>query len=435
MFPKVLVAADFSRHADRTFECIGEIPRMEYILLVHVMDVGETAAASHGSSSPKEVAQALLDGKKDYLEKIIGVPVRTFLIEGVDGDVAGPISRIAKEENVSLIIMGDHKKGFLHSLFSSSVTEDVIRRSRIDLLAMYFWGIEDPHSGLNEKFCRNIFSHVLCAVDFSKPSENTIRYLDSMKFVRRVTLLHVVDPKSRDSGTEKDSAVNLLEDAGESFSSHKSMVTTRIATGDAVQEILRVAEEDDVSLIMLARFGRSDYMKNIPLGHVAAGVYLKTGRPVFITSPHISLNVTAREITHGEYPLAETVWLDYHQQKADPAADRVFGAFVEGTLAALARCKRHPDGLEVDAVFVPGEFRGMGYARKAVQALVTACGNEPLFMHSTLDLIEFYGGFGFRKIAEAELPRTIRDRFVFAEGDMKSIQVQPMRRDPEQVTS
>jgi len=400
---------------------------MESILLVHVMDAGVMGGGSRGSGpSPKEVAQSLLDGKKDYLEKTTGVPVRIFL---VDGDIASPISRIAKDENVSLIIMGDHKKGILPNLFSSSVTEEVIRRAKIDLLTMYFRGIEDPNSGLDEKFCRNAFSHVLCPVDFSKPSENTIRYLDSMKFVRRVTLFHVIDPKKKDSGGENDPAEHLLREAGEGFSSHGCRVIPCIVTGDPVNEILRIAKEDDVSLIMLARFGRSDYMKNIPLGHVVAGVYERAGRPVFITSPHISLNVTAWEIARGEYPLAEVVRQGYHQQKADPDADRIFSAFVEGTLAALARCKWHPGGLEVDAVFVPDEFRGMGYARKAVQALVTACGTEPLFMHSTLDLIEFYGGFGFRKIAETELPRIIRDRFVFAEGDMKSVHIQPMRRD------
>ena len=31
MFKRVLVATDFSRHADRVLECIGEIPGMEEI--------------------------------------------------------------------------------------------------------------------------------------------------------------------------------------------------------------------------------------------------------------------------------------------------------------------------------------------------------------------------------------------------------------------
>ncbi len=66
--------------------------------------------------------------------------------------------------------------------------------------------------------------------------------------------------------------------------------------------------------------------------------------------------------------------------------------------------------------------------------LVEACGNEPLYMHSTLDLIGFYGTFGFIAIKEHELPATIRDRFSFADGDLEGANVQPMFRPAKAVT-
>ena len=106
-------------------------------------------------------------------------------------------------------------------------------------------------------------------------------------------------------------------------------------------------------------------------------------RPLFIVNPPISLNVLVKELEKREFPLAEEVWLGYHQQKADPSLDRVFGVFAENTLVAAARCRRHPDGLEVDAVYTPELYRGKGYARMVVQALVDTCGNEPLYMHAT----------------------------------------------------
>ena len=199
-------------------------------------------------------------------------------------------------------------------------------------------------------------------------------------------------------------------------------------SGNPVNEICRVADEQDVSLIMMARYGKSDYAKNIPLGHVAAGVAAKAQRPLFILSPHISLTISVRELMKGEFALAEEVWLTYHQQKADPGTDRVFGVFVEGALAAVARCRRHPDGLEVDGVYVPDDYRDRGYARKAVQALVDACGSEPLYMHSTLPLVRFYSSFGFGQISEDELPRSIKERFNFAEGDLEGANVVPMGR-------
>ena len=138
----------------------------------------------------------------------------------------------------------------------------------------------------------------------------------------------------------------------------------------------------------------------------------------------------ARELTPREIPLAEMVWEGYRQQKADRKADRIFGAFLDGTLASVARCKRHPDGLEVDGVYTADEFRGRGLARSVVGALVAGCGNGTLYMHSTLALVPFYATFGFIPISEDELPQTIRERLVFCLGEMEACNARPMRRSP-----
>ena len=88
--------------------------------------------------------------------------------------------------------------------------------------------------------------------------------------------------------------------------------------------------------------------------------------------------MAARELEKNEFPLAEKVWLRYHQQTADPSTDRIFGVFVEGMLVAVARCRRHPDGLEVDGVFTLDDFRGRGYARDVMDPLVASCGKEEI---------------------------------------------------------
>lgn len=138
----------------------------------------------------------------------------------------------------------------------------------------------------------------------------------------------------------------------------------------------------------------------------------------------------ARELLSAEFPLANEIWMDYHQTKGDPVTDRIFAAFSGGRAVSVARCRRHPDGLEVDAVFTPVEHRGRGYANLAVGALVEACGHDTLYMHSVLNLTGFYQKFGFREIPEAELPPTIRERFAFAGGELEGANVCPMKRDP-----
>jgi nucleotide-binding universal stress UspA family protein/GNAT superfamily N-acetyltransferase len=418
MFRRVLLATDFSQYADRLLECIGEIPGMEEILLVHVL------------SKPEEQAQQMLEEKGHYLEQTTGVPVRTMLVKGTDGDTAGAIIKTAVHENSALIVMGAQGKSFFGKLLLGSVSREVIKRAGIDVLVMHFLGHDGDGGGPLEKFCRNIFSHVLCPVDFSRPSEKTLEYLKSLGFIKKVTLLHVMN----ESGSAKiltfqvHDAEQQLMGIKADIESQGITVTSLIRSGNPVNEICQVADEQDVSLIMIARYGKSDYASNIPLGHVVGGVAEKAQRPLFILSPHISLNIITRELGKNEFFQAEQVWLHYHQQKADPNTDRIFGVFVEGVLAAVARCRRHPDGLELDGVYVLDDYRDRGYARKAVQALVDACGKEPLYMHSTLALIAFYHTFGFETIPEFALPQSIKKRFDFAGGNMKGSNVSPMRR-------
>jgi nucleotide-binding universal stress UspA family protein/GNAT superfamily N-acetyltransferase len=440
MFKRVLVATDFSAHADTMLECIGQIPGMEEILLVHVIDGGSSDNGNgfFGASypSPREVAVASLEEKRQFLERMTGTTVTGRIIEAAYGDIAGAIISRAHTENIPLIVMGGRGKGLLAGYILGSVSEGVIQRSDTDVLIMHFRGAKGSDTDGLKKFCRNVFSHVLCPVDFSRPSEKTLDYAKRLGFIRHMTLLHVVNGK--DSGPDRSAGIE--ESKKKLATIETDLVQSGISAASVIRqgiparEIARIAEELDVSLIMIARLGQSDYIKNIPIGSVTAGVATHAERPLFIVNPHISLNVLVKELADQEFPLAEEVWLSYHQQKADPSRDRVFGVFIEGTLVAAARCRRHPDGLEVDAVYTPDHYRGRGYARKVVRNLVDACGNEPLYMHSTLDLIGFYGTFGFFAIKEHELPAGIRERFSFADGDLEGANVQPMYRPGQAAT-
>jgi N-acetylglutamate synthase-like GNAT family acetyltransferase len=142
------------------------------------------------------------------------------------------------------------------------------------------------------------------------------------------------------------------------------------------------------------------------------------------------MTVDVRELKPEEFSLAEKLWEQYRDQKADPAHERIFGVFGDGSLAATARCTRHPDGMEMDCVFASEKYRGKGYARIAVEALLRACGTERIYIHSTLVLIPFYKRMGFVPIPEDQLPKTIRERFIFCFGEMAGCNVCPMTREP-----
>ena len=142
--------------------------------------------------------------------------------------------------------------------------------------------------------------------------------------------------------------------------------------------------------------------------------------------------VEVRELTPAELVRAEReLWTHYHQQTADRVNDRLFATFAGTKLIGVARCSRHPDGLEVDAVYVLDEYRRRGFARSVMTLLIEECGRqETLYMHSKTELVDFYGSLGFYPMVENELPKTIRDRFGFVMGNLKGIDVCPMKREP-----
>jgi two-component sensor histidine kinase len=136
-----------------------------------------------------------------------------------------------------------------------------------------------------------------------------------------------------------------------------------------------------------------------------------------------------RELMADEFGLADEVWREYHDTSGDPATDRIFAVFLDGTPVSVARCRRHTDGMEVDGVFTPVQYRKKGYSHLAVSALVEACHNDDLYMHAIRNLVPFYQSSGFVIIAERDLPPTIRERYVWAAGNLEGADVQPMKRN------
>lgn len=205
----------------------------------------------------------------------------------------------------------------------------------------------------------------------------------------------------------------------------------------------QVAEVSGISLLETGTAGKgARFVIHVPQGSYRfegasedAPQLPVTPSPERFISRHRT-GAAVRELLSREFPLADTLWIDYHNTTGDPKTDRIFAAFHEGQVVSLARCRRHPDGLEVDGVFTPANQRGHGYANAAVWGLVEACGQDTvLYMHSVIGLEKFYGSFGFVSIDEKELPPTIRDRFAWAGGEMEGANVNPMRRDAGPVSS
>jgi nucleotide-binding universal stress UspA family protein/GNAT superfamily N-acetyltransferase len=429
MFPRVLLPTDFSPHAERTVQCIGDIPGIEDLLLLHVLEPGPDGTTPYGQHTIEtRIRKALgqLETLKSDIERP-DLPVRVLVHERVHDDVAETILSVAAHEKADLIALGGRGRT-LRNLVLGSVSAAVLREAKTGILVVHDRAL-DAGEDL-EKYCRSAFSKILCPVDFSKPSYDDVASLREIPSAGEVILLHVLegDIHGWDFPVARMNAVRRFREMKRGLEKEGYVVSTLLASGNPAAEVLRVAGDEDVSLILLSRFGKKDYVQAVGIGNTAAVIAGKAGCPVLVRYPHLHYEVVTRELAPAEFSIAEEVWPSYHKQKTDPSTDRIFATFADGVPAGVARCCRHPDGLEVDGVFVLEDFRNRGYARRIMDALVPACGNEDMYMHSTVELVPFYRTFGFEPISESRLPATIRERYSFAMGDLYVARVQPMRR-------
>jgi nucleotide-binding universal stress UspA family protein/GNAT superfamily N-acetyltransferase len=433
MFVKTLLPTDFSPDASSAVSCIGQVPGIVEAVLLHVLVMPPEKGTPGWGPSLEEArigeARRRLEEQEQALASA-GIRARSRLEVIRRGDLASAILRTAEEEKVSAIAMGARGLSPIRRYLLGSVSSAVLQDARCHVLLYH--QVPVTVDGQDPRFCRLVLSRILCPVDFSKPSYELMEAVKEQPGSGQVVLVHVI-PRGVSlpgQGEGMGRVEASLRDLAKRLDGSRRGVEAIVRTGDPVREILAAAEEADATLILIPRYGRKDYMKSIAIGSTAAAVAAGASRPVLVRFPQVHLEITARELAPAEFPQADRLWEHYHGQKGDPATDRIFGVWVEGPLAAVARCRLHPEGGEVDAVFTPEEFRNRGYARKAMRVLVDACGDRTLFMHSVTGLEPFYRTFGFEVIPEKELPQVIRDRYAFAEGHLEEAQVTPMKRVP-----
>ncbi|NLB00265.1 MAG: GNAT family N-acetyltransferase [Methanomicrobiales archaeon] len=404
MFAKVLIPTDLSRASFIAAERIGEIPGVREVILIHVR--------GSAASSPSD------EGTLQQIREVVqrqGFPVEVVVAEDDGTGVPALILRAAADVGANLIAMGIRDQGLLRNLFSGNVAAAVLRDARVHVLIM-------PQSaGAGTP----LFSRLLVPTDLSDPAPEVRSLLGDAAGGGTAAFLHVVEPGR--SGTEQEIADRLAA-LKSVFAAAGREPEPLVRTGDPARTICAVANEMGASLVAIPRIGRRDAAGPAPLGSVTSAVAGCVRQPVLVLAVSIHLEIETRELRSDEFGLAEEIWVDYHELKADLATDRIFGVFVNGELVSIARCRRHPDGYEVDGVFTPARFRGRGYARRSMDALVEACQHDTLYMHSVRNLVDFYGKYGFISIPESDLPPTIRARFAFALGEMEGANVQPMRR-------
>jgi nucleotide-binding universal stress UspA family protein len=277
MFAHVLVPTDLSAYSHAMIGCIGSIPGIEEVVLLHVQDPKESKTGS---------GAALLEEKRELSES--GLSVSTILAPPPVDSVADEILRTAAEMEASLIIVGARGKGLVEELLLGSVSSSVVRHAPTSVLVMRHRVIKTLEGVAFEKFCPRIFSRILVPTDLSEPSLAPLTaLLTRIRGVEEVILAHVV---TRAGAAEiaqasvEDAELVLgricADLAGKGVRAEK-----RVRAGNPTHEISRLAEEEDVSLLLVSLHGRGGGIRRAFLGSTAYSITEVAARPVLIARP------------------------------------------------------------------------------------------------------------------------------------------------------
>jgi len=286
MFTTVLVATDLSAASEGVLRCVkGLIPLgTKKAVLVHAIGIPNLETMAHGMA---HFLEPHLVKQKEILEAE-GLETETLLAAGC---AVTEVDRIALERQASLIVIGSHGATFAREMVIGGTATGIIHQATVPVLVIRLRMTEQEGGVRCVSACRDLRRHVLFCTDFSETAERAFQYVQRIveSGAGFVTLLHVKD-KTRIgrhlehrlkefNQTDQERLERLkarLEETAEVD------VRIQVPYGHPVEEILRVAnEEEDDTLIVMGSQGRG-FLAQVFLGSVSHHVVRGAPVPVLL---------------------------------------------------------------------------------------------------------------------------------------------------------
>jgi len=293
MFKKILFPIDCSLHSNTI---LGSIPYlkmvgMEEAILLHVIDPADAvqweSVEEAIAGRQKKAEEKMVEIISEVLSPHTGIRGRHITAVGLPWQV---ILETAEEEKASLIIMGSHGRSYMEGALLGSVTNSVIRKTKIPVIIAKILFVESD--GERKPECmgmEKIFRKILYPTDFSEYSMSVLNVMENLETagVEEVVITHIQDTRklfphlqhrleefNRIDSERLAKIRDRLEACG-------YKVTIFLKEGVPFVEINKIAEEEDVSLIMLSSQGKGA-VKEALMGSVSESVARDHIRPVMI---------------------------------------------------------------------------------------------------------------------------------------------------------
>lgn len=286
-FHNILFGADFSEGSRDAFRaaCSLAVPGHTTIHIVHVIEphwvpeepvpYGQVVVEFYDAKGDGCRDEIICRRLREEYAPEIPVEVEYHVREG---EPAAQLLRMAERMHPDLLVVGTHGRTGLSWLLAGSVATTIVRRARCPVLAYH--RPEEPRR-LEE------IREILHPTDFSPGTEHSLSVARSMArdLGARLVLMHVIPygVYASDMTVAVDPAVyrEALEQERRMVEGPdlKYPVATRLAQGDAAEEILQAAHEIDGGLIVMGTHGRTG-LSRLLMGSVTERVVTRSSCPV-----------------------------------------------------------------------------------------------------------------------------------------------------------
>jgi len=291
MFGRALFPTDFSDYANSVLACLPDlkVAGLREVVLLHVIrssDVPMPETVNReslervrwGAEEHLNIARMALEGQ--------GLRVRTWIEYG---SAPAHIVQVAQDELASLIVIGAQGRTAAQELLLGSVAYQVLRQATVPVLIQKFEVVRE----LGHIACRRVygqmFTRVLHPTDFSECADEAFQIVKRLKAAgtQEVTLLHVQDERAMEQRTPEQLAQFNREDTAGLEKLARALILfglnahILVRQGIPFQEALKVAEEEDIGLIVLGSHGRSA-IREVFTGSTFENVARLSRRPVLV---------------------------------------------------------------------------------------------------------------------------------------------------------
>lgn len=291
MFGRALFPTDFSDYANSVLACLPDLKDagLHEVVLLHVIrssDVPMPETVNReslervrwGAEEHLNIARMALEGQ--------GLRVHTRIEYG---SPAIQIVQVAQDELADLIVIGAQGWTAASELLLGSVTYQVLRQAAVPVLIQKFEVVRELGRVGCRRVCGQMFTRVLHPTDFSDCADEAFQIVKRLRAAgtQEVRLLHVQDervmwqrPPEQLAQFDREDAARLEKQARvlTLFGLDARILVRR---GIPFEETLRVAEEEDVGLIVLGSHGRSA-LQEVFTGSTFENVARLSRRPVLV---------------------------------------------------------------------------------------------------------------------------------------------------------